>query len=111
MTNKPMCVLCHVPLYKLESEDYQWICSKDRSHKYQLFYEVMSYDNDFGTVLGEEEENQIELAGLEGVGEPLLLSANDNEFEDSNDKNNGDIKIPKYMKDSETSKVTYFREE
>ena len=37
----------------------------------------MSYDNALSTIYEEEEENQIELAGLEGVGEPLLLSAED----------------------------------
>ena len=66
-----MCVLCHVPLYKAENEDYIWICSKKKSHKYQYLSEVMSYDNDFSTIYGEEEENQIELAGLEGVGESI----------------------------------------
>ena len=35
--NKPMCVLCNVQLYKGEGEDYQWICSKKKFHKYQLF--------------------------------------------------------------------------
>lgn len=114
MTNKPpTCVLCHVSLYKLENEDYQWICPKDKSHKYQLFYEVMSYDNDFSTIYGEDEEDQIELAGLEGVGEPILLTAdNDNEFskEDNNDTSKSDIKIPRYMQDSETTKVIEYTE-
>jgi len=127
--NKPMCVLCHVPLYKSEkeNEDYQWICSKNKSHKYQLYYEVMSYESDFGTVLGEEEENQIELAGLEGVGEPALLSSsssseqekdnNDNSMKPeevlnaTNNKVKSDIPIPKYFKDSETTKVIEYREE
>lgn len=112
--NKPTCVLCHVHLYKSENEDYQWICSKDKSHKYQIYAEVMAYDNEFSTIFGEEEENQIELAGLEGVGEPLLLTSdNDSEFskEEKESKSKSDIKIPKYMKDSETTTVTYFREE
>ena len=110
--NKPICVLCHVPLYKAEKEDYQWICSKEKSHKYQLFYEVMSYDNDFSTIYGEEEENQIELSGLEGVGEPLILTAdNDNESsKKDNDTSKTDIAVPKYMKDSETTRVVEYHE-
>ena len=88
---------------------------KRETHKYQIYAEVMSYDNDFSTIYGEEEENNIELAGLEGVGEPILLTSdndNDSEFEREEDNTSkSDIKIPKYMQDSETSKVTYCREE
>ncbi len=112
---KPMCVICHVPLNKLETDDYLWLCPKDRSHKYQLFYEVMSYENDFSTIYSEEEENEIELAGLEGVGDPVLFSSTDDTImkpEPINaNKSKSDIKIPKYMQDSETTKVTYYREE
>ena len=99
-------------VYKSESEDYMWICSNQRAHKYQIYAEVMAYDNQFSTIYGEEEENQIELAGLEGVGNPILLSAdNDNEFSKEDDTSKSDIKKPKYMKDSDNTTVTYFREE
>lgn len=111
MTNKPMCVLCNVPLYKLENEDYQWICTKDKAHKYQIYAEVISYDNEFSTIYSEEEENEIELAGLEGVNEPMLLSGADELKREEDNKNRSDIKIPKYMTDTETTKVTYYREE
>ena len=97
--NKPMCVLCHVPLYKGEGEDYQWFCPKEKSHKYQIYAEVISYDNEFSTIFGEEEENQIELAGLEGVGEPLLLTASEDEIKSDNESKS-DIPIPRYMKPS-----------
>ena len=111
MSNKPMCVLCNVPLYKSENEDYQWFCSKDKSHKYQIFAEVISYDNEFSTIYGEEEENQIQLAGLEGVGEPLLLTAdNDNEFSKEEDPSKSDIKIPPYFKDTSTTKIIDYQE-
>jgi hypothetical protein len=107
--HKPMCVICQVPLYKGENEDYQWICPKDKSHKYQIFAEVMSYDNNFSTIFSEEEENQIQLAGLEGVGEPLLLT--EDEFKEESHNKPGSIPIPKYFKDSETTKVTEYHEE
>ena len=106
MTNKPICVLCNVPLYKLETEDYQWICTKNKAHRYQIYAEVISYDNEFSTIFSEEEENQIELAGLDGVGEPMLLSAQ-NEFKTKEDLDPGSIKRPKYLMDSETTTVEY----
>jgi hypothetical protein len=109
MTNKPMCVLCNVPLYK-GTEDYQWICTKDKAHKYQFYAEVMAYDNEFSTIFSEEEENEIELAGLDGVGEPILLCGEDNFKREENDPKKFDIKIPKYFKDSETTKVTEYHE-
>ena len=40
-----------------------------------------------------------------------LLVAEDEFSKEDNDTSKSDIPIPKYMKDSETSKVTYFREE
>lgn len=115
MTNKPQCVLCHVPLSKLENDDYLWICPKDRAHKYQIYAEVMSYDNDFSTIFSEEKENQIELAGLEGVGDPVLMtSTNEDNLmkpEPINaNKSKSDIKIPKYMQNNATTKVIDYRE-
>ena len=113
--NKPMCVLCSVPLYKSESEDYMWICTNQRAHKYQIYAEVMAYDNRFATIYDEEEENQIELAGLEGKGNPILLSADNddyNEFsKEDNTSNKSDIKIPQYMRDSDITKVVEYKEE
>jgi hypothetical protein len=44
----------------------------------------------------------------DGVG---LLVAEDEFSKEDNDTSKLDIKIPKYMKDSETTTVTYFREE
>ena len=110
--NKPMCVLCNVSLYKAENEGYQWICSKDRAHRYQIYAEVMAYDNDFSTIYEEEEENQIELAGLEGVGEPILLSAVEDRIMESEqvlneNKPKSDIKIPDYMKSKNGVTVEY----
>jgi len=113
MSNKPTCVLCHVPLSKLDNDDYLWICAKDRAHKYQIYAEVMSYDNNFSTTFSEEEENQIELAGLEGVGDPVLMTSNneDNLMKPKSVLNENtiksDIKIPDYMKSRNGVTVEY----
>jgi len=116
MTNKPMCFLCKAPLYKAENDEYQYICTKDKAHKYQIYAEVMSYDNKFSTIYNEEEENQLELAVLEGAGSPIRMVANDSNL-DSNlsilDREKGsksDIKRPKYMLDSDKTKVIEYRE-
>ena len=119
-SNKPMCVLCNVPLYKMKEDQFQWRCPNQECRKvYQLYYEVMAYESDFSTIYGEEEENSLELAGLEGVGEPILLVAKDNDNDNDNEeevittktKTKSDIPIPKYMKDSEITEVVEYREE
>ena len=40
-----------------------------------------------------------------------LLVAEDEFSKEDNDTSKTDIPVPKYMQDSETSKVTYFRDE
>ena len=45
------------------------LSKNQRAHKYQIYAEVMAYDNRFATIYDEEEENQIELAGLRGEEE------------------------------------------
>ena len=112
--SKPTCVLCHVPLNKLENEEYLWLCPKDKNHKYQLYYEVMAYDSDFGTILGEEEESQIELAGLEGVSQPIIITGSYDFTKPAQilgeNKIKSDIPIPAYLKDSSTTKVIDYQE-
>lgn len=112
--NKPMCVLCHVPLYKMEEEGIQFRCNKCRK-VYQLYYEVMAYESDFETIYNEEEDS-LELEGLEGSqsSPALVVADNDNVFDDEyNNKNpttRSNIAIPKYMKNSDTVKVVEFKE-
>jgi hypothetical protein len=113
--NKPICVLCHVPLDKIEEEEIQFRCPK--CHKiYQLYYEVMAYESDFETIY-QEEEDSLELEGLEGSqSSPALVVLekdnyyDDNEYNNKNPTTRSDIKIPKYMQDSETTKVIDFKE-
>jgi hypothetical protein len=106
--NKPMCVLCHVPLYKSENEDYQWICTKEKSHKYQIYHEIMAYESDFSSIYNEE-ENNLELEGLEGVGGPQLLVADDDFDEDIEEDDS--IPIPDYMKPGPGKTLVEYREE
>ena len=87
------------PYTKEKEKIINGFCPKEKSHKYQIYAEVISYDNEFSTIFGEEEENQIELAGLEGVGEPLLLTASEDEIKSDNESKS-DIPIPRYMKPS-----------
>lgn len=112
--NKPMCVLCHVPLYKMEEEGIQFRCSK--CHKvYQLYYEVMAYESDFETIYNEEEDS-LELEGLEGSqSSPALVVLEKDNYDNEYDSNKGpttrsDIPVPKYMQDSGTVKVVEFKE-
>jgi len=112
--NKPMCVLCHVPLYKME-EDYQWRCPNQKCRKvYQLYYEVMAYESDFQSIYNEEEDN-LEHEGLEGSQSSPALVVADNEFDeyDSNNKNpttRSDITIPDYMKPGPGQRLVEFKE-
>ena len=110
--NKPMCVLCHVPLYKMEEEGIQFRCNKCRK-VYQLYYEVMAYESDFETIYNEEEDS-LELEGLEGSqsSPALVVADNDNVFDDDeyNNKNpttRSDIPIPNYFKPGPGIKVEF----
>ena len=52
-------------------EDFQFRCPKCRK-VYQLYYEVMAYESDFGSIY-QEEEDSLELEGLVGSNLVLLL--------------------------------------
>ena len=76
----------------------------------------MSYENDFSTIYNEEEENEIELAGLEGVGDAVLFSSTEDNTLKAEpvlnvNKSQSNIKRPKYIQNSETPTVTYYKEE
>ena len=57
------------------------------------------------------QEDILESSHEEGENEGALLLSAEDEFSSDKDTSKSDIKIPKYMQDSETTKVTYFREE
>ncbi|HET7644206.1 MAG TPA: hypothetical protein VFK40_11900 [Nitrososphaeraceae archaeon] len=58
------------------------------------------------------EEDELESIHEEGNEEPIILTSDTNilEPEPILNANKSDIKIPKYMKDSDTAKVTQYRE-
>jgi hypothetical protein len=114
--HKPICVLCHIPLNKMgegDGEEFLFRCSK--CHKiYQLYYEVMAYESDFGSIY-QEEEDSLELEGLEGSqSSPALVVLEKDEYNDNNNNNKpttrSDIALPKYMQDSQTTKVIEYNE-
>ena len=74
---KVICVLCHVSLSYIKKEDnpYRFRCSS--YHKInQLYYEVMAYESDRESII-DDEQNTMELEGLEGVSGPNLLVLED----------------------------------
>jgi hypothetical protein len=94
------CVLCKVQLECFNPEENRYKCPRCKN-TYQLGY---------GEIIPQEDilESSHEVEEEESAG----LLVKENEFETEEDTSSkSDIPIPKYMKDSETSKVTYFRED
>lgn len=109
------CVICKTILEQ-QKDQYLYKCPKCKL-EYTLYYEVMAYDDSVGTVY-DEDAATIELEGLEAAhpGGALVSASSEYEdiYEDDEDEDNktkSDIPIPKYMKDSETTKVIEYREE
>ena len=96
-----MCVLCFtkIQLDCINPEENRYRCPRCKN-TYQLGYELLPSED----IL----ESSHELEEEDSTG---LLVADDEFSKEDNDTSKSDIKIPKYMRDSETSKVTYYREE
>ena len=97
------CVLCNNEKIELECfniQENRYRCPRCRS-TYQVGFEILPQED----IL--ESSHELE-EGEDSIG---LLVAEDDISRDDNDTSKSDIKIPKYMQDSETSKVTYYREE
>ena len=97
------CVLCSNEKIQLECinpEENRYRCPRWKNF-YSVGFEILP------------QEDILESSHEEGENEgAILLNAEDSEFETrENKESKSDIKIPKYFKDSETNKVTYFREE
>jgi len=124
----PNCVICNISLENPETNTFE--CPRCK-RTYILDYEILSYPEEFGTA-HDNEAAIIELEGVGAVGSPKMAtkSAEEEESSDNNDygylsqtnesiltreKNNknlkSDIKIPKYLKNSDTTKVIEFEEE
>ena len=120
---KIFCVLCF-PKVQLkciistppeDGEELRYKCPRCKN-TYQLGYEILEHEDDIVSS-HEDEADDIELTGLEsdsGVG--LLTKDNELDFPSLDeqyyeDKERGKIPIPKYMKDSVTTKVIEYNEE
>ena len=96
------CVLCNNDKVQLEcfnSEENRYRCPRCRN-TYQIGFELLPSEDEL--------ESSHELEEEDSVG---LIVAEDEFKREEDNKSKSDIKIPKYMKDSDTTKVTYFREE
>lgn len=111
--NKPLCVICKIPLLHSAADPNSFKCSKCHN-TYTLYYEIMEYEDDFETI-HEDEAETIELAGLDAGGTGLESSSDDDnevfnlksieeqivsEREEQQEKVEGSIKRPPYMKGS-----------
>ena len=96
------CVLCNnekIQLDCINPEENRYRCSRCKN-TYQLGFELLPSEDVLESSHEEKEEDS--------VG---LLVAEDEFSKEDNDTSKSDIAVPKYMQDSETNKVTYFREE
>jgi len=95
-------------------QQLQYRCPRCKN-TYQLGYEILEHEDDFESSHADEAAD-IELSGLQSAGSVAgLLTATDDEFKSDNNYYNkssskSDIKIPKYMQDSETTKVEFSEE-
>lgn len=101
---KMYCVLCNkekVQLICFNSEENRWKCPRCKND-YQLGFGEIVPQEDILSSSHDEDDN--------GIG---LLVAGEDEFnpDNNNNESKSGIKIPKYMQDSETSTVTYYREQ
>jgi hypothetical protein len=119
---KIFCVLCY-PKIELDcisepvedtTEQLRYKCPRCKN-TYQLGYEIIEHEDVLESV--HEDEDNIELSGLESSDSPgLLIKDNeldfptlDQEYKEESRKNK--IPVPKYFKDSVTTKVIEYHEE
>jgi hypothetical protein len=97
------CVLCFpkVQLNLVNEEECKWRCPRCKND-----YQILENSGDL--VPEEDELESSHDSDDEGIG---LLVANEDEISKEEDSTKSDIKIPGYMKNTETTTVTYFREE
>jgi hypothetical protein len=111
---KILCVIDKVQLNQIEPLVYK--CPKCKN-TYQLWYEILEHEDDIESS-HEDEADIIELSGLDSDSVGLLIKENELDFptldqeqeQHESDNKKGKIPIPKYFKDSETTKVIEYRE-
>ena len=97
------CVLCNNEKIQLEcfnSEENRYRCPRCKN-TYQPNFEILPQEDELESSHESDEEDSV----------GLLVAEDEFSKEEDNDTSKTDIKIPKYLKDSETTTVTYFREE
>ena len=121
---KLFCVLCCYPKIELDcissleeaeaGQQLRFKCARCKN-TYQLGYEIIEHEDELQS--SHEDEDNIELSGLESSDSPGLLTK-DNELdfpsldeEHKEESTKGKIPIPKYFKDSETTTVKDYKEE
>lgn len=95
------CVICFpkVELVWVNPEENRMKCPRCKN----------DYQIGFGEII--PEEDILESSHEEYDEGAVLLSAEGNELDPKDKSDSGKIKRPKYMQDSPTTKVTYYREE
>jgi len=84
-----------------DPESNKWRCPRCKN-SYELYNQINEFSDELESRHSEESEFD------DDVG---LLVAEDEFSKEDDDTSKSDIPIPNYMKYSETTKVTYFREE
>jgi hypothetical protein len=98
---KLFCVLCNNEKIQLECfniEENRWKCPRCKND-YQL---------GFGEIV--PSEDILESSHEEGENEGAILLTAEDELSKEDDTSKSDIAVPKYMKDSETTRVVEYRE-
>lgn len=111
---KILCVIDKVQLNQIEPRIYK--CPKCKN-TYQLGYEILEHEDDI-EFSHEDEADIIELSGLDSSDSVGLLTKDheldfptlDQEMEKESSNTKGKIPIPKYFKDSETTKIIKYNE-
>jgi hypothetical protein len=112
----PICVICKIDLEEQDINVFQ--CPKCQ-REYIGEYEIMNFGDEVGTAF-DDEAATIELEGIAGASKPIIESHKDLSPTDDNNSSSvleqekstkSDIKIPKYLKDSETNKVIEYEEQ
>ena len=112
--SKAICVICQIHLDQIDSVVF--LCPSCK-RKYIGEYEIMSYENSVGTAF-DDSQDTIELEGIGAANSPLMMTKKDNNSNADNisilDKEKqkvSDIPIPKYMQNSQTTRVIDYKEE
>ena len=103
-TSKIYCVICYdkVQLDCIDHQNYIWRCGRCKN-TYTLF--------GYGSPDLAKEDDELVSSHEPSDEGPIIMTAEDNRDSrsilDRENKTKSDIKIPKYMQDSETATVTY----